>query len=219
MEKEKEAHRDAGPEDNVLTVVCENTNGRTVIKISALPMELTVNKLCAQQLIGLFIPSPLAAAPRAAAGRQSDLHKLKEAALAKDKEREAAAAARAGGEGDSDGDAAATGGRTRRHSIREGDLEIIFEAHAPKIIIPTDRYAHRIFPLERSPRQDCCLIPSCPCPSMSPAYLRSSAQRGYLLLDTGYMVVRGVLGLSSMTWDVALRDVNAGMPKNAKDMY
>ena len=33
------------------------------------------------------------------------------------------------------------------------------------------------------------------------------------------MVVRGVLGLSSMTWDVALRDVNAGMPKNAKDMY
>ena len=167
-EKEKEAHRDAGPEDNVLTVVCENTNGRTVIKISALPMELTVNNLCAQQLIGLFIPSPLAAAPRAAAGRQSDLHKLKEAALAKDKEREAAAAARAGGEGDSDGDAAATGGRTRRHSIREGDLEIIFEAHAPKIIIPTDRYAG-----ERSRRKDCCFIPSCPCPSMSPTYLRS----------------------------------------------
>ena len=132
----KEAHRDAGPEDNVLTVVCENVNGRTVIKISALPMELTLNKLCTQQLIGLFIPSPLAAAPRAAAGRQSDLYKLKEASLAKEKEREAAA--RAGG-GGGEGDAVPTGGRTRRHAIREGDLEIVFEAHAPKIIIPTDR--------------------------------------------------------------------------------
>jgi hypothetical protein len=37
------------------SVIYENLNGRTVIKISALPVEIAVNKLCIQQLIGLFL--------------------------------------------------------------------------------------------------------------------------------------------------------------------
>ena len=165
----------------------------------------------------MFIPSPLAVGARAnvSVNRQSDLNKFKEAsATAKSKSKSvssssgSAGAATAGGGGiggrsnhetddpvtheEGEGGEAGekevslpTGGRTRRHTILEGDLEIIFEAHAPKIIIPTD----------------------------------SSAQRGYLLLDTGYLVVRGVLGMHSMTWDVKLTDVNAAMPKSVKDMY
>ena len=164
----------------------------------------------------MFIPSPLAAASRANvnANRQSDLNKFKEAsARSKSKPISSSSSlhgnsAAGGGTGgrqshemeenvsheDGEGEGGATGdkesslptgGRTRRHTILEGDLEIIFEAHAPKIIIPTD----------------------------------SSAQRGYLLLDTGYLVVRGVLSSSSMTWDVKLSDVNAAMPKSVKDMY
>ena len=187
-----------------------------MIRISALPLEITLNKLCTQQLIGMFIPSPLAVGNRTnvSVNRQSDLNKFKEAsATAKSKSKPIASssslhtAAGGGsgsggrpnhdmedstsheeGEGGDHGEkevALPTGGRTRRHTILEGDLEIIFEAHAPKIIIPTD----------------------------------SSAQRGYLLLDTGYLVVRGVLGMRSMTWDVKLTDVNAAMPKSVKDMY
>lgn len=65
------------------------------------------------------------------------------------------------------------------------DIEIIFEAHAPKIIVPE----------------------------------HSSSDSGYLLLDTGYLEVKGFLGQQGMSWAVKLRDVNAAMPLSVKDLY
>mgnify|MGYP006078621421 CR=1 FL=1 len=68
---------------------------------------------------------------------------------------------------------------------RDDAFEIIFEAHAPKIIIPED----------------------------------STTEQGYLLMDTGYLEVRGFVGQAGMSWDLSLKDVNAGMPINIRDMY
>jgi hypothetical protein len=70
-------------------------------------------------------------------------------------------------------------------TIQSTGMDIIFEAHAPKIIVPEN----------------------------------STPTSGFLLLDTGYLEVRGSMGPQGMTWDVSLRDVNAGMPKAVEDMY
>ena len=67
----------------------------------------------------------------------------------------------------------------------DNGFELIFEAHAPKIIIPQD----------------------------------SSQDQGYLLLDTGLLKVRGLVGPEGMSWDLSLNHVNAGMPLHSADMY
>ncbi len=45
----------------------------------------------------------------------------------------------------------------------------------------------------------------------------SSSDAGFLLLDTGHLVVRGVLGATGMTWEISLKDINAGMPLRVRD--
>ena len=47
----------------------------------------------------------------------------------------------------------------------------------------------------------------------------SCVDKGYLLLDTGHLIVIGHLGLKGMEWDVVLTEVNAGMPCSARDLY
>eukprot|EP01038_Epipyxis_sp_PR26KG_P007511 gene7511-10233_t len=65
------------------------------------------------------------------------------------------------------------------------DIEIEFEANAPKIIIPED----------------------------------ASSDKGYLLLDTGYLKMRGILSSSGFLFDLSLTEINAGMPLTIHDMY
>jgi anti-sigma28 factor (negative regulator of flagellin synthesis) len=184
------------------SVIYENLNGRTVIKISALPVEIAVNKLCIQQLIGLFFApvTPSSSPSKAKSSISPRGHKKK-------KKKVSSSTKSAGGtcypKRDKDASAAVAGRKQSKfyidnmqssnnidfnfrveksddytddkveameaepddcdedeieevkRNIREGELEITFEAHAPKIIIPQD----------------------------------SSHDKGYLLLDTGYLKV------------------------------
>lgn len=52
-----------------------------------------------------------------------------------------------------------------------------------------------------------------------PQDMSSDGGGGYLLLDTGYLVVKGRMGGAGMSWDVSFRDVNAGLPLTVGDMY
>ncbi len=47
----------------------------------------------------------------------------------------------------------------------------------------------------------------------------SSSEKGYLLVDMGYLKVRGFTCEAGMNWDISLSDVNAGMPYRVSDMY
>jgi hypothetical protein len=64
-------------------------------------------------------------------------------------------------------------------------LDLVLEAHAPKIIIPED----------------------------------SSSDKGYLLLDCGYLAFNGTIGAQGLSVRIALTDVNAGLPNAVKNMY
>jgi Vacuolar sorting-associated protein 13, N-terminal/N-terminal region of Chorein or VPS13 len=203
------------------SVVYENLNGRTVIRISALPLEIAVNKLCVQQLIGLFLAPATASNTTSSSSRslpnKSDPQKGKKSVNAvesispkkpvkldgknplnrksskfyifgtesgpKDldfkfhvvdgeksddyissvsdaaKEETVAGTVKDTEKGavkEKAPDKSTNSNRDTHQGGHEGDLEIIFEAQAPNIIIPQN----------------------------------SSSDGGYLLLDTGYLAVR-----------------------------
>lgn len=208
------------------SVVYENLNGRTVIRISALPLEIAVNKLCVQQLIGLFLapaststttsssPRPIPTKSDPQKGKKS-VNSAESVSPKKPVKLDGRAVNRKSSkfyifgtesgpkdldfkfhvvDGEKSDDHVSSATDTARdgdvlkgekvtdngtenepekgtdkgvekgvekssithHSGQEGDLEIIFEAQAPNIIIPQD----------------------------------SSSDGGYLLLDTGYLAVR-----------------------------
>lgn len=159
------------------SVVFDSENGKSTLRISSLPLQFALNKICVQHLIGIFYWSN----PNAAA--------LK----AKDSATEAAAAATAAAErmrkSEEDKTRAFSpqkdDGARKKVPIRDDAFEFIFEADAPKIIVPED----------------------------------SSSDRGYLLLDSGYLKVRGFIGQDGMQWAISLNDVNAGVPLTVSDMY
>lgn len=163
------------------SVIFESQGGKSTIRISALPLQFCLNKICVQHLIGIFYwsnpKSTLEGGIKPAVGSVS----------------EAAAAATAAAErmrrSEEEKSRAATpqqkGQDTKKKvPIRDDAFEFIFEAHAPKIIVPED----------------------------------SSSDKGYLLLDSGYLKVRGFMQ-DGMQWTISLHDVNAGMPLTVNDMY
>ncbi len=153
-------------------VVFDSHNGKNVLRISSLPLQFALNKVCIQYIIHIFFyprpPPPGKTEADAATNARRQRQAAQDALLN------------------------ATSGQRMEHQKndkkigeREDAFEVIFEAHAPKIIIPED----------------------------------STTEKGYLLLDTGYLKVRGFLGQAGMSWDISLNDVNAGMPKTIADMY
>jgi hypothetical protein len=76
-----------------------------------------------------------------------------------------------------------TAGLDRLVSHQSEGLEILFEASAPKIIIPED----------------------------------SSANIGYLLLDTGNLTIQGFIGPTGMSLNISVTDINAAMPLSVHD--
>ena len=46
-----------------MCITYENLNGKTAVKLSALPLEIAVNKLCVQQLIGMFLAPASSSTP------------------------------------------------------------------------------------------------------------------------------------------------------------
>ena len=158
------------------TVSFDSTGERKVLRITSLPLVLACNKICIQYILEILsFSSPNVEGKLTANELIKDNRPRMHA-------RDALLKATSG---TNSADIEAM----RRKKSRLGEVgdafEIIFEAHAPKIIIPED----------------------------------SSSDKGYLLLDTGYLRVRGFTGEAGMSWDVALSDVNAGMPLHVNDMY
>lgn len=121
------------------SVTYENLNSKKVIRVTALPVEFTMNKDCIQKLIGFALPSP--AAPSAPYKKlvedillegsvltdsvlvKSDRGDSTEKSLFRDV-MSLTLVDEVVASGEDDGN--------------DGQFEIIFEAHAPKIIIPQD---------------------------------------------------------------------------------
>ena len=155
------------------SVLYESFNEKTVIRISALPFEFCLNKMCIQQLLVVFFTDD----PNKARNQEAQRAMAVAAAVKKHSQQSKIQARKN----------SADEVRSMKSATFENQnvLEIIFEAQAPKIIIPED----------------------------------SSSNAGYLLLDCGYLVVKGSIGSDGMIWDISLRDVNAGMPLTVQDMY
>jgi len=159
------------------TVSFDSTGDRSVLRITSLPVELVCNKICMQYIMHILLPTK---PPQEGETAADELRQEKRKRL---QTRDALVKATSGGKALVDDEAA----RRKKSRLGEQDdaFEIIFEAHAPKIIIPED----------------------------------SSQDKGYMLLDTGYLKVRGFTGEAGMSWDISLNDVNAGMPLRVDDMY
>ena len=181
----------AGQEQKVskpsFTVTFEQVSGKNVLKIASLPLEFCLNRLCVQHVIGIFVyprpPPPGKSQEEAAAHTRRKRQEAQEALM------KATSGMTAGTEGINEGNngsgVTSTSEAKTKPPEYDSAFELIFEAHAPKIIIPED----------------------------------SSNDRGYLLLDTGKLKVRGLVGPEGMSWDLSLNHVNAGMPLHVQDMY
>ena len=152
------------------SIIYESIRGRNTVRVSALPVEMTLNKLCIQKLLGLFLPSPswtptLPPSSSTTASLPSSsfhIHPDSEGSIdSMDFNFRTVGSPHADSLKDisimTGGNTSTKGGTNDSGSgSSSGTYEIIFEAHAPKIIIPED----------------------------------SSSDHGYLLLDTGYLAVK-----------------------------
>jgi hypothetical protein len=136
---------------------------KTKVTLTALPLEVCLNKLCIQQIIGMFQVAP-SGRPLLVSKSPSPLN----SGVRVDQETAAAALVSSNNE-----------------FLSASTFEFVFEAEAPKIIVPE----------------------------------HSSVEKGYLLLDTGHLSVKGALSSSGMWWEISLKAVNAGLPLLASEMY
>lgn len=142
----------------------ERISGKSKVVIAALPIELCLNKECIQMVLSSFArpENPYAEKVREHT-RKKPSQKKPDSALA----------------------TAELGIQNLRNvSQHNDDIEVVFEASAPKIIIP-----------------------------------ESSEDCGYVLLDCGYLEVKGLLSTAGMSMNVDLTKVSVGMPITVRDMY
>jgi hypothetical protein len=142
----------------------ERISGKSKVVIAALPIELCLNKECIQMVLSTFA-RPLN--PYA----EKVPERVKKSTATK-KPDNALTTAEIGIQ------------NLRSVSQRNDDIEVTFEAAAPKIIIP-----------------------------------ESGEDSGYVLLDCGYLQVKGVLGTAGMSMHMDLTKVSVGMPMTVRDMY
>ncbi len=149
-------------------------NKKTTVKISALPVTLTLNKDCMKQLFNMF------ALPAASESKKTSTFKFSRGVLAARK-----SSRRSLSRHISRGRHSLLAGSTPMPKAvvdvldQEGStVEIIVEVHAPKILVPED----------------------------------NTANQGYLLLDAGYLSLKGVILPEGMTWNISLTNINASMP-------
>jgi vacuolar protein sorting-associated protein 13A/C len=159
---DKESSGNTTSKPSSLTLKIEYYRGKMKAKVTTLPFLFCVNKDCVQMLLAMYFYNPFT-------GTEANTEQDQ---LASSYQSVAADLSKSKSQGDS---------FTPQHS----DFEVIFEAHAPKIIIPE----------------------------------HSSSDSGYLLLDTGYLEVKGFTGKDGMSWNVSLKDVNVAMPLSVKDLY
>ena len=241
-----------GNSDPIFSVIFENLNNRTVVRISALPLEVSLNKLCIQRLIGMFLaPSSLNASVRTtlkatrnkyskavrSSPRPVSMKKMIEPTV--EKPYPAKKVPRSffiddlhAGSDDADFifrvideveddkidvlDCEAERTKNKNKGQIEGEKEL----EGKKIIDGdggVDNKRADNTPLHDS-NNDLEIIFEVQAPKII-VHLDSSSDCGYLLLDTGYLTVKGLLNSFRMSWDVSLKEVNASMPHSLKDMY
>lgn len=146
----------------------ERISGKSRVVIAALPVELCLNKDCIQMVLNAFArPVNKYAEKEQERVKKSTAKKATSAA-----ESALAATAHLGMQ------------NLRSVSQHNDDIQVVFEASAPKIIIP-----------------------------------ESNEDKGYVLLDCGYLEVKGFLGSTGMSMNLNLTQVSVGMPLTVRDMY
>ena len=235
-----------GSSDPIFSVIFENLNNRTTVRISALPLEVSLNKVCIQRLIGMFLaPSSLNTSVRTtlkatrnkyskavrSSSRPISMRKVivptvEKPYPAKKIPRSFFIDGLHAGSDDVDfifrvideveGDKidvlnceAGSTENTNKGQVA-GEQEIEIEK------INCEKRADNT-PLHDSDN-DLEIIFEVQAPKII-LHLDSSSDRGYLLLNTGYLTVKGLLNSLGMSWDVSLKEVNASMPHTLRDMY
>lgn len=145
------------------SLMFERISGKSKVVIAALPIELCLNKECIQMVLHTF------ARPE---NKYATKERTPKASPRRPQPSALTTAAQQGIE------------NLRNVSQRNDDIQIIFEASAPKIVIP-----------------------------------ESGEDSGYLLLDCGYLEVKGFLGSSGMSMNMSLYQATVGMPLTVRDMY
>ena len=237
-----------GSSDPIFSVIFENLNNRTVVRISALPLEVSLNKVCIQRLIGMFLaPSSLNASvrttlkatrnkyskavrssPRPISMKKVIVPTVEKPYPAKKIPRSFFIDGLHAGSDDVDFvfrvideveddkidvlDCEA--GKTKNMNEGQVQGEKEKEIEIEKI---NDKKRADNTPLHGS-NNDLEIVFEVQAPKII-VHLDSSSDRGYLLLDTGYLTVKGLLNSLGMSWDVSLKEVNASMPHSLKDMY
>jgi hypothetical protein len=235
--------------DQIFSVIYENLNNRTVVRISALPLEISLNKLCVQRLIGIFLaPSLVNSTARTStlktarnkyskamksAQRPASVRKVNVPVPAVGKAGTTKKAPRSffidglhAGSDDVDfkfrviddvegGEIEELDGedleaKDKKEGQGQGHEQV--NAQDESGDKKTDSA-----PVHDSDN-DLEIVFEAQAPKII-VHLDSSSDRGYLLLDTGYLTVRGLLNSLGMSWDVSLKEVNASMPHSVKDMY
>ena len=161
-----------------LSINFESMNGKSKITISALPIELTLNRPCINSLLNVFArPKNIYVSAKPVQSKkyrdqspqsQSDSSEMN---------------ARVGTARRKLKARLSTSAIDRIISQQGDNLEISFEAKAPKILIPE----------------------------------YSSSDKGHLLLDTGHISITGFIGASGISMNVAITDINAGLPLSIHD--
>ena len=235
--------------DQIFSVIYENLNNRTVVRISALPLEISLNKLCVQRLIGMFLaPSSLNSTARTSTLKtaRNKYGKAMKSAQRPASVRKVSVPVPAVGKA----------GTTKKmprsffiDDLHAGSDDVDFEFRIiddveedeveeldGKDVEAKDKKEGQGLGHEGMNGQDESgekktdntpvhdsdndleIVFEAQAPKII-VHLDSSSDRGYLLLDTGYLTVRGLLNSMGMSWDVSLKEVNASMPHSVKDMY
>ena len=166
-EKEKEKVKEKRT-DPSFSMIYNKVKNKKSIKISALPLEMTMNKMCIQRLAGMFLPSPSNSntpVTTSLSSSTSVVENLKSSSHLNVNENADITTSSIGlnsksvkseNKTDNTSYIEKDNDNKKNNSSDDDFFEIIFEAHAPKIIIPED----------------------------------SSSDKGYFLLDTGYLAVK-----------------------------
>ena len=167
-----------------LSLRYEKSNAKSKVTMSSLPMELVLNKDCIQMLINAFQrPVNIYASNKGKRKRSSrrDNHRNSDTQQQHQSSNSIFQAARIFNQ------------IVQKHNADDDVLEVVLEAHAPKIIIPES--------------------------SSTVGDHRHHRHHGYLLIDCGYFQLNGLSSSSGISLDLSLQEVCVGMPISIADMY
>jgi hypothetical protein len=165
----------------------EKSNAKSKVTMSSLPMELVLNKDCIQMLINAFQrPVNIYASNKGKRKMSSrrDNHRNTDTQQQQQQQQQQSS--------NSIFQAARIFNQiVQKHNADDDVLEVVLEAHAPKIIIPES----------------------------SSAVGDHHHHHGYLLIDCGYFQLNGLSSSSGISLDLSLQEVCVGMPISIADMY